>query len=293
MVRSGIKRSLGERLFDWFNILFMIFLCAVMAYPIIHVTAIAFSSYQESLRIGLHLWPREIDLTSLEKVFKAGEIWRSYYNTIWRTVVGTTLSVLVTGLGAYAVSKPYMPLRKTIMSIFLFAMYFSGGMIPQFLLMRSLGLMNNRWAMVLPSLVWGFNMIVMRNFFMSLPASMEESAQIDGANEWLIFFRIVMPLSLPVVATIAMWMGVYHWNAYMDNLLYFTDKNMFVLQRIIRALVVSNSMAGLEGLNDAAVTNPESLKGATILVATVPILLVYPFLQKYFVKGVMIGAVKG
>jgi putative aldouronate transport system permease protein len=186
-----------------------------------------------------------------------------------------------------------MPLRKTIMGIFLFAMYFSGGMIPQFLLIRSLGLMNSRWAMVLPSLVWGFNLIVMRNFFMSLPPSMEESAQIDGANEWLIFFRIVMPLSLPVVATIAMWMGVYHWNAYMDNLMYFTDKNLFVLQRIIRALVVSNSMAGLEGLNDAAVTNPESLKGATILVATVPILLVYPFLQKYFVKGVMIGAVKG
>ncbi len=293
MTRHGSKRTFGERIFDYTNIIFMIILCAVMAYPFIHVTAIAFSSYQESLRIGFHLWPHEIDFTSIEKVLKANEIWQSYYNTIWRTVMGTVLSVLVTGLGAYAISKPYMPLRRTIMGIFLFAMYFSGGIIPQFLLIRSLGLMNNRWAMVLPSLVWGFNMIVMRNFFYSLPVSIEESAQIDGANEWFIFFRIIMPLSLPVVATIAMWMGVYHWNAYMDNLMYFTDKNKYVLQRIIRALVVSNSMASMEGLNDADVTNPESLKGATILVATVPILLIYPFLQKYFVKGVMIGAVKG
>lgn len=271
----------------------MLLLCLIMAYPIVHVTSVAFSSYQESLRVGLHIWPREIDLSSFEKVFKAGEIWRAYYNTLWRTVVGTLLSVLVTSMGGYAISKSYLPMRRVLMVFFLFAMYFSGGVIPQFLLIRSLGLMDNRWAMVLPSLVWGFNMIVMRNFFLGLPSGMEESAQIDGATEWTVFFRIVLPLSLPVVATVAMWMGVYHWNAYMDNLMYFTDKNKFVLQRVIRALVVSNSMAGMESLNDATVTNPESLKGATILVATLPILLVYPFLQKYFVKGVMIGAVKG
>ena len=293
MQGQAVKSSLPGRLFDIFNVLLMAGLCLIMAYPIVHVTAIAFSTYRESLRIGLHIWPREIDFSSFQKVFQAGEIWRSYYNTIWRTVFGTLLSLLVTGLGGYAISKPYLPLRKTFMGFFLFAMYFSGGVIPQFLLIRSLGLMNNRWAMVLPALVWGFNMVVMRNFFLSLPASMEESAQIDGANEWLTFFCIVVPLSTPVFATIAMWMGVYHWNAYFDNLMYINDKNLFVLQRVIRALVVSNSMAGMESLNDAAVTNPESLKGATILVATLPILFIYPFLQKYFVKGVMIGAVKG
>ena len=236
-----MKRTLGEIVFDVFNAIFLLLLCVIMAYPFIHVTSIAFSSYQESLRIGLHIWPREIDLSSFEKVFRADEIWLAYYNTLWRTLIGTMLSVLVTALGGYAVSKHFLPLRRTIMVFFLFAMYFSGGVIPQFLLMRSLGLMNNRWAMVLPSLVWGFNMIVMRNFFLALPSSMEESAEIDGANEWIVFFRIVLPLSLPVVATVAMWMGVYHWNAYMDNLMYFTDKSKFVLQRVIRSIVISRA----------------------------------------------------
>lgn len=290
---TGIRKTRSERAFDLFNYGFMIVLCVVMAYPIIHVFSIGMSSYAESIRIGVHIIPREWDFSALEKVFSSTDIWRAYYNTIWRTAVGTVLSTLVTALGGYAVSKSYLPMRRTIMGIFLFAMYFSGGTIPTFMLIRSLGLMNNRWSMVLPSLVWGFNMIVMRNFFQSIPSDMEESAQIDGANEWIILFRIVLPVSKAVVATIAMWMCVYHWNAYMDNLMYFTDKNHYVLQRIIRNLVVENTMSGLESLSDASTTNPESLKGATIMVATLPILMVYPFAQKYFIKGVMLGAVKG
>ena len=290
---AGIRKTRSEKAFDLFNYGFMIVLCIVMAYPIIHVFSIGMSSYAESIRIGVHIIPREWDFSALEKVFSSTDIWRAYYNTIWRTAVGTVLSTLVTALGGYAVSKSYLPMRRTIMGIFLFAMYFSGGTIPTFMLIRSLGLMNNRWSMVLPSLVWGFNMIVMRNFFQSIPSDMEESAQIDGANEWVILFRIVLPVSKAVVATIAMWMCVYHWNAYMDNLMYFTDKNHYVLQRIIRNLVVENTMSGLESLSDASTTNPESLKGATIMVATLPILMVYPFAQKYFIKGVMLGAVKG
>ena len=290
---AGIRKTRSEKAFDLFNYGFMIVLCIVMAYPIIHVFSIGMSSYAESIRIGVHIIPREWDFSALEKVFSSTDIWRAYYNTIWRTAVGTVLSTLVTALGGYAVSKSYLPMRRTIMGIFLFAMYFSGGTIPTFMLIRSLGLMNNRWSMVLPSLVWGFNMIVMRNFFQSIPSDMEESAQIDGANEWIILFRIVLPVSKAVVATIAMWMCVYHWNAYMDNLMYFTDKNHYVLQRIIRNLVVGNTMSGLESLSDASTTNPESLKGATIMVATLPILMVYPFAQKYFIKGVMLGAVKG
>lgn len=290
---TGIRKTRSEKAFDLFNYGFMIVLCVVMAYPIIHVFSIGMSSYAESIRIGVHIIPREWDFSALEKVFSSTDIWRAYYNTIWRTAVGTVLSTLVTALGGYAVSKSYLPMRRTIMGIFLFAMYFSGGTIPTFMLIRSLGLMNNRWSMVLPSLVWGFNMIVMRNFFQSIPSDMEESAQIDGANEWIILFRIVLPVSKAVVATIAMWMCVYHWNAYMDNLMYFTDKNHYVLQRIIRNLVVENTMSGLESLSDASTTNPESLKGATIMVATLPILMVYPFAQKYFIKGVMLGAVKG
>lgn len=289
----GLRLTRGEKIFLALNNIFLGLLCLVMLYPVVHVFSIGLSSYEESIRIGFHIWPREFDFSSLEKVFASQDIWRAYYNTIWRTVVGTVLSTLVTALGGYAVSKSYLPLRRAIMAIFLFAMYFSGGTIPTFMLIRSLGLINNRWSMVLPSLVWGFNMIVMRNFFQSIPPDMEESAQLDGANEWVIFFRIVLPVSKAVVATIAMWMCVHHWNSYMDNLMYFTDKKHYVLQRVIRSLVVDNTMSGMEAMSDLSLTNPESLKGATIMVATIPILLVYPFAQKYFIKGVMIGAVKG
>lgn len=290
---AHMAKTRSEKAFDVFNHVFMALLCIVMAYPIIHVFSVGMSSYAESIRIGIHILPREWDFSALQKVFNSSDIWRAYYNTIWRTAVGTVLSTLVTALGGYAISKHYLPLRRTLMGLFLFAMYFSGGTIPTFMLIRSLGLMNSRWSMVLPSLVWGFNMIVMRNFFQSIPVDMEESAQIDGANEWVILFKIVLPVSKAVVATVAMWMCVYHWNAYMDNLMYFTDKQQYVLQRIIRSLVVENTMSGLESLSDANVTNPESLKGATIMVATLPILMVYPFAQKYFIKGVMIGSVKG
>jgi putative aldouronate transport system permease protein len=147
--------------------------------------------------------------------------------------------------------------------------------------------------MVLPSLVWGFNIIVMRNFFMTIPESLEESAQIDGASELRIFFAIIVPLSLAVIATIAMWMGVFHWNAYFDNLIYITDRSKYVLQRMIRSLIIDADMGGLESMNDASVLSPEQLKAATILISTLPILFVYPFAQKYFIKGVMIGGVKG
>ena len=289
----NIRKTRGERCFDAFNYALMTLLCVVMIYPVIHVFSIGMSSYRESIRVGLHIIPREWDLTSLKKVFASPNIWIAYANTLWRTAVGTFLSTLVTALGGYAISKPYLPLRRTLMGFFLFAMYFSGGTVPTFMLIRSLGLINNRWAMVLPSLVWGFNMIVVRNFFQGLPPDMEESAQIDGANEWVILFRIVLPCSKAVLATVAMWMCVHHWNAYMDNLMYVTDTNQYVLQRVIRSLIVENNMSGMESLSDAALTNPESLKGATIMVATVPVLLVYPFAQKYFIQGVTLGAVKG
>lgn len=288
-----IRTTLGERVFTWLNTCGLILLCIITLYPFVHITAISFSSHAESIRTGLHLYPKEVDFTAMRKVLAAPEIWQAYGNTIWRTVVGTSLSVLVTSMGAYALSKKYLPLRKTLTWFYLFAMYFSGGMIPTFLLMRAIGLLNNPWVMVLPSLVWGFNLIVMRNFFLSIPISLEESARIDGASDFRIYWRIVMPLSLPVIATIAMWMGVYHWNAYLDNLIYITDKSLYVLQRLIRNLIIDANVAGMESMNDASMINPESLKASTILVSTIPILCLYPFAQKYFIKGVMIGAVKG
>ncbi len=290
---SRIRASAGYRAFKVANAAFLVLLCLVTIYPFVHVASIAFSTYPEAIRTGVHLYPREVDLSSIKRVFAAPEIWTAYYNTVWRTVIGTSLTVLVTGMGAYALSKKTLPFRRTIMTMFLFTMYFSGGIIPSFLLMRSLHLLNSRWAMVLPSLVWGFNIIVMRNFFMTIPESLEESAQIDGASDFRIFFAIIVPLSLAVIATIAMWMGVFHWNAYFDNLIYITDRSKYVLQRMIRSLIIDADMSGYESMNDASVLSPEQLKAATILISTLPILFVYPFAQKYFIKGVMIGGVKG
>jgi putative aldouronate transport system permease protein len=288
-----IRVPLSYRLFTIANAVFLAVVCVATIYPFVHITSIALSTSSEAIRTGLHLYPREVDLSSIKRVFAAPEIWTAYYNTLWRTVVGTLLSVLVTGMGAWALSKKTLPFRRLIMAMFLFTMYFSGGIIPSFLLMRSLHLLNNRWVMVLPSLVWGFNIIVMRNFFMAIPESFEESAQIDGASDIRIFFSIIAPLSLAVIATIAMWMGVFHWNAYFDNLIYITDRSKYVLQRMIRALIIDADMGGYQSMNDASVLSPEQLKAATILISTVPIILVYPFAQKYFIKGVMIGGVKG
>ncbi|AEE97883.1 carbohydrate ABC transporter permease [Mahella australiensis] len=289
------KKVNGEKIFEIVNYSILTILCVITLYPFIHITAIAFSTQAEAMRPGLHLWPREIDTSSFEKIFSSDDIWNAYYNTLHRTIIGTVLSVFTTGMGAYALSKKYLPLRKFFMGAILFTMYFSGGTVPNYLLMRGLGLLNNRWSMILPSLVWGFNLIIMRNFFQSIPESIEESARIDGASDWLIFIRIVVPLSMPVIATVALWMAVYHWNAYFDNLMYINDNNKYVLQRMIRNLIIESNIyySELTVLQETSNVWPESLKSATILISTIPILVVYPFAQKYFVKGVMVGAVKG
>jgi putative aldouronate transport system permease protein len=283
----------GEKVFDVLNVVFLLLFSCAMVYPFIHVASVAFSSKSEAIRPGLHLYPREIDLSSITKIISTPEILNAYGNTIFRTVVGTVLSVICTGMGAYAISKKYLPCRKFIMSIIVFAMFFSGGMIPEYLLIRNLRLINSVWSMILPSLVWGLNMIIMRNFFNAVPESLEESAKLDGANDFTIFVNVYFPLSKPVVATVAMWMAVHHWNAYMDNLLYINDNRKYVLQRMIRNLIIDAQVSYMESMSSNAALSLESLKSATILVSIVPIIMVYPFVQKYFIKGVMIGAVKG
>lgn len=287
------KYSSSERVFDIFNISLLVLFSCVTIYPFLHVTSVAFSSNTEAVRPGLHFYPREVDLTSIKKIITAPELLNAYKNTVFRTVVGTILSVLCTGMGAYAISKEHLPFKKIIMSVIIFAMFFSGGMIPEYLLIRNLRLMNSVWSMILPNLVWGLNMIIMRNFFIAIPESLEESAKIDGANDFKIFSRVYLPLSKPVMATIAMWMAVFHWNAYLDNLLYINDNSKFVLQRMIRNLIIDAQVSYMESMSSSASLSLESLKSATILVSIVPIIMVYPFVQKYFIKGVMIGAVKG
>lgn len=286
------SRSLGEKTFDAFNLTFLILLCCATLYPFIHVVSVAFSTQQEAFRPGLHLYPREVDTTAFLHIFQAGTIWNAYGNTLHRTIIGTVLEVLLTGMCAYALSKRYLPLRRTIFLFILITMYFNGGMVPNYLVVRGIGLYNSRWAMILPGLVAAFNVIVMKNFFQTIPDSIEESAKMDGASDFKVFFRIIIPLSMPVVATIALWVAVGHWNAYFDNLIYVGSKDKYVLQRMIRSLLIEADSSSLEVDPQVMKLSSESLKASTILVSTIPILMVYPFVQKYFIKGVMIGSVK-
>lgn len=261
-------------------------------YPFIHVASVAFSTQAAAARPGFHFWPSEIDASNFAYVITSPEIGVSYLNTIHRTVIGTVLALIVTGLASYALSKTDLPGRVVIMFLFVFTMYFNGGLIPNFLLVRSLGLYNSRWAMILPRLAAAFHIIIFKNFFQSIPGEIEESAKMDGATYPTIFARIIVPLSLPVVATVGLWLAVSHWNAYLDNLVFIQDKSKFVLQRLIRSLLVENDMETLQSGDESQIF-PESLKAATILVSTLPILAVYPFIQKYFIKGIMLGSVKG
>ena len=287
------RKSSLEKVFDVSNYAFIILLCILTIYPFWHTVSIAFSSKAEGIRPGLHLWPLEIDFASFVKVITANEIWTSYYNTIHRTVIGASLSVLITGMGAYVLAKKDLPLRRIIMIAIVFTMYFDGGMISRYILIKTIGLYDSRWSQILPLLVFGFNLIIMRNFFANIPSSLEDSAKIDGASDFTVFFKIIIPLSTPILATIVLFMAVHHWNSYLDNLLYIQSSNKYVLQRMIRSLLINNNQLSMESLDDAASTSSEALKASTVLIATVPIILVYPFAQKYFVKGIMIGAVKG
>jgi putative aldouronate transport system permease protein len=204
--------------------------------------------------------------------------------------------MLATIMTAYPLSKKYFPNRSFWTSLLIFTMFFSGGLIPNYLMVRSLGIYNTVWSMVLPGLISTYNMIIMRNFFMNIPGELEESARIDGANDFLILARIIVPVSGPIIATVALWTMVSHWNAWFDCMIYISTTSKQVLQLMLRRIVLEGTMQLME-LNttttDMGLTNPDSVKAATIMVATMPILMVYPFLQKYFVKGVLIGSLKG
>lgn len=219
-----------------------------------------------------------------------------YLNTLFRTIVGTFLTVLTTCMFAYPLSKKDLPHRSLITFLVLFTMLFGGGLVPTYLLIRNIRLIDSLWVYVLPGLTSAFNIIIVRNFFQSIPESLRESASIDGASDVRILFQIYMPLSKPVLATVSLWTAVAHWNAWFDALLYINSESKQVLQMFLRRIVIENSTQLIEkGLVNPEVTQftPETIKAATVIVTILPILLVYPFVQRYFVKGIMLGSVKG
>lgn len=286
------KRSVSDLIIDCFIYTTLILLCLVTIMPFLQIITISVSPSSEVLKFGLHLIPKGFDFDGYKTVFHYDTVWRAYGNTIVRTLCGTSLQILLTILAAYALSKKYLPHRTFWTAFIIFTMYFSGGLIPNYILVKNLGLMDKLGALILPGAISSFNLIIVRNFFMTFPESVEESARIDGANDIYILFRIILPLSLPIIATIALWYGVGHWNAWFDNMLYMKSQDKFVLQYVLRMILLEGQVGDLSS-DYAHAVNTETMKMATLVVSTLPIICVYPFLQKYFVKGVMIGSLKG
>ena len=226
-------------------------------------------------------------------------IWRSYLNTIIYAITGTALSVFLTIIGGYVLSRTYLPGRRAVMLMLTITMFFGGGLIPTYLVVRSLGMLDSIWALILPSAVGTYNLILVKTYFLSMPAGLEEAARIDGANDWTILWRIMAPLAMPVIAVITLYCIVGSWNSYIPPTIYLRTRSLFPLQVILREILLSgdtssmNMSTGVSGGFSDFEAYSEAVKFATIVVSTVPILCLYPVLQKYFVKGVMLGAIKG
>ncbi len=293
----AIKRSNGEKLFDFINIIALGFLSIVTLYPFLYVLFASFSDPTDLMRHkGLLLLPLGIKFDAYSLVFKNPILLTSYMNTIMYVVGGTTISVFLTILGAYAFSRKGTMWGNSMMFFIVFTMWFSGGMIPYFLLVRDLGMFNTRWALIIPRAVVTYNLIVMRTAFQGVPVSLEESARIDGANDFTILFKIILPLSLPVVAVITLFYSVAQWNAWFDAMLFVNNRLLYPLQLILREILIlssTNTMTAGAAAQGDQIQLGETIKYATVIVATIPILCIYPFLQKYFVKGIMLGAIKG
>jgi len=288
-------RKLKKITFGTFIIYLLLALfSASIVVAFLHLLSISFSPSHVATKGGLHLWPKEFTLKNYQEVFKNNYIWIGYKNTIIITIVGTVVKLCFTALGAYVLSKKYFPHRTFWTFYIVFTMFFSGGLIPSYLLNKQLGLMDNLLVLIVPGLISAYNLVIMRNFFQSLPEEVEESAMIDGAGRFRIFWAIVLPMSKPILATVGLWLAVGHWNSWYDVLIYITDETKFTLQIVLRRILLTGSKEVMEFTSTTQeMISSEGLKAATIYVATLPILCAYPFLQKYFVKGMNMGSLKG
>lgn len=275
----------------------MLVICFVSLYPVWYTVIISFNDSSDALRGGIYWWPRKFSLESYKTVFQDTTIIRAFMVTVLRTLIGTVTSVFFTAMVGYALSKKHIMGNKFYTILGTITMFFCGGLIPYFITLKNLGLYNNFLVYIIPSLFNFYNMIIFRSFFNELPAGLEESARLDGANDLMIFIRIVIPLSAPVIATIALFNGVGHWNDYFTGVMYINDAELQPIQtylfRIIASASASKTVVAMPAGVTAQQVSSQSVRLATMVVTTFPIMCVYPFLQKYFVKGMLIGSIKG
>lgn len=284
-------------LFDVFLYIFMGILALITFFPFYYMLIVSFANYDAVHSQALYWYPTVVDTSWYDLIFHNKNLWSSIGTTVYVTIVTTVLGVIISVAAAYPLSKEYVPGRKFMFNFLIFTMFFGGGIIPFYLTCVQFGLQNNTWVMILPSLVGPFNIILIKNFFDDLPVSIEESAKVDGANDLVILFRIVLPMSTPIFATIALFIAVGKWNDYYTAMLLIRDKFQYPLQLLLREMLLdtTKNMSGMAAqiASQEKTTYELGLKMATVAVATIPIFCVYPFVQKYFTKGILLGGVKG
>ena len=288
------SHSASSAWFRWFNYIFLALCAYTTLFPFVNIIATSFSSSRAINAGEIFMWPIEFNLDAYHNLIRDGQLIVALKNTVIITFVGTALNMLFTIIAAYPLSKSRLKARNVILMAILFTMLFSGGLIPKFLLVNTLGLTNTYWALWLPALISAYNLFVMKSFLEGLPEELEESAAIDGASEFRILWQIILPLSKPVIAALTLFYAVGWWNSYMNVLIYIrsTDKMSLMVKLYQMIDLVSDDLLRGEGVMQV-VTTPESIRAAAIVFAIVPILCVYPFLQKHFIKGVLLGSIKG
>ncbi|WP_201262736.1 carbohydrate ABC transporter permease [Deinococcus aerius] len=293
-LRPGLRKSTGEKVFDTFNVLLLLALVIVTFYPFYYVVVASLSDPARlAAHEGLLLWPLGFSTDAYRAVWDNPLIRSGYLNTLFYVVVGTALNVLLTCLGAYALTRPGLRVAKPVLLLIIASMFFSGGLIPTFLLVKDLGLLDTRWALILPTAISAWNLLILKTAFEDVPRELEEAARIDGASDLTILRHVYLPLTLPTIAVIALFYAVGHWNSYFSALIYLKDRSLYPLQMVLQEILVANQTSDMmTGQADDRESIAATIKYATIIAATLPILFLYPFLQRYFVKGVMIGGVK-
>lgn len=285
------------RLFEIANGAFLIVFSLIVLFPFWQLVVLSFTSSADATSLGLHIWPRRWVTEAYQYLFTADNIVRPYINSGLRTVAGTALEVLFTVLAAYPLAKKNLPFRGWITTLFIVPLFFSGGLIPYYLLVRDLGLIDNFLVLIVPTAVSIFSIIIMRNYFMSLDVALEESAIIDGAGYLTVLFKVIVPVSAPVMATITLWAAVAHWNAWFDAMIFIRDRDLTVIQVIMREMLmaVSGQYADIvvNPSRDLSQLSLASVRSGIALLSIGPIVLVYPLLQRYFIKGIMLGSLKG
>ncbi len=294
---TGLNRNTA---FDWINYAVMVILAFVMIYPLWYCVAGSLNEGMDYLRGGVFLWPRKWTFANYKAVFLDSAILNAFWVTIWKCLVGTVTSVLCTAMVAYAITRPKLRLKKLYIPFIMLTMFFSGGLIPYFILIVDLGLYDSFWVFIIPTMFSAYNMIIIQSFMRELPSELIESAKLDGASEYRIFFQMILPLSKPVLATIALFTVVTHWNSYFDSMMYTSSQELQTIQLFLKKVITDPSVSrGLGSAatiaipDQAATLTPQVVKLATMVVTALPVVCIYPFLQRYFVKGVTVGAVKG